>query len=523
MPGTASGLGVSNVLDPVQSLNGGAKYLKQQLDAFGGDVTKALAAYNAGPGAVQRFGGVPPYAETQNYVRIVQANAAAFRAAPHFHRRLHRRASLRDLEAHDHRPHRCVHAQHRSRRPPGLRRGSHPGPADRHVLRAAGRRDARRATRPAAARTTRRTAAARTTRAPTRRSVPTTRAARISATTPPGPPPRPTTSRSPTRPSPRPTRRTDPAAEEKPTAPTTPSLFALQLASPLPPQTAAPVQAPAETPALPVLAGQVPASVAAATTAADHGLRRARPAPSPPARPPTPPRPLPTAAATTETPGAIALQGLPAEATADTTLPAGLDLTKPQAQAPAAADASATPAQDATTLPSFSQQQASADAQSQDQPNTPAQPNTMAPQAAKPADAPAPRRQPVTTSPIAPTAAPAMPSTPTVERAVPLSRALHTTGVMVHMMADKGVNHARLNLKPAELGGIEVRLRSTSDGIHALLVADSPEAARMLASRGRRPQAPARGQERQPALARRLDVRQAPGPARRLQHRRLRR
>ena len=79
MPGTASGLGVSNVLDPVQSLNGGAKYLKQQLDAFGGDVTKALAAYNAGPGAVQRFGGVPPYAETQNYVRIVQANAAAYR------------------------------------------------------------------------------------------------------------------------------------------------------------------------------------------------------------------------------------------------------------------------------------------------------------------------------------------------------------------------------------------------------------------------------------------------------------
>ena len=81
MPGTAAGLGVTNVLDPVQSINGGAKYLKQQLDAFGGDVTKALAAYNAGPGAVQRFGGVPPYSETQNYVRIVQANAASYRAA----------------------------------------------------------------------------------------------------------------------------------------------------------------------------------------------------------------------------------------------------------------------------------------------------------------------------------------------------------------------------------------------------------------------------------------------------------
>jgi hypothetical protein len=82
MPGTAAGLGVSNVLDPVQSINGGAKYLKQQLDAFGGDVAKALAAYNAGPGAVQRFGGNPPYAETQTYVRAVQANAASFRSAP---------------------------------------------------------------------------------------------------------------------------------------------------------------------------------------------------------------------------------------------------------------------------------------------------------------------------------------------------------------------------------------------------------------------------------------------------------
>jgi soluble lytic murein transglycosylase-like protein len=80
MPGTAAGLGVSNVLDPAQSLDGGAKYLRQQLDAFGGDVTRALAAYNAGPGAVQRYGGVPPYAETQNYVRIVQANAAQYRA-----------------------------------------------------------------------------------------------------------------------------------------------------------------------------------------------------------------------------------------------------------------------------------------------------------------------------------------------------------------------------------------------------------------------------------------------------------
>jgi len=82
MPGTAAGLGVTDVTDPVQALDGGAKYLKQQLDAFGGDVTKALAAYNAGPGAVQRFGGVPPYAETQAYVQKVQAFAAAYRGTP---------------------------------------------------------------------------------------------------------------------------------------------------------------------------------------------------------------------------------------------------------------------------------------------------------------------------------------------------------------------------------------------------------------------------------------------------------
>jgi len=81
MPATAASLGVTDPHDPAQALDGGAKYLRQQLDRFDGDVARALAAYNAGPGAVERFGGVPPYAETQEYVRRVQANAADYRAA----------------------------------------------------------------------------------------------------------------------------------------------------------------------------------------------------------------------------------------------------------------------------------------------------------------------------------------------------------------------------------------------------------------------------------------------------------
>ncbi len=78
MPQTASGLGVTNVYDPAQSIDGGTHYLRDQLDRFGGDVRLALAAYNAGPGAVATYGGVPPYPETQSYVSDVLANYARY-------------------------------------------------------------------------------------------------------------------------------------------------------------------------------------------------------------------------------------------------------------------------------------------------------------------------------------------------------------------------------------------------------------------------------------------------------------
>jgi soluble lytic murein transglycosylase-like protein len=78
MPGTAASLGVTEPLNPAQSIEGGARFLGQLMREFGGNVADALAAYNAGPGAVQQYGGVPPYAETQQYVTKVLNDAAAY-------------------------------------------------------------------------------------------------------------------------------------------------------------------------------------------------------------------------------------------------------------------------------------------------------------------------------------------------------------------------------------------------------------------------------------------------------------
>lgn len=79
MPDTADALSVKDPFDIIENINGGAQYLKDQLTTFRGDVSLALAAYNAGPNSVEKYGGIPPYAETQDYVQKVNEYYAQYK------------------------------------------------------------------------------------------------------------------------------------------------------------------------------------------------------------------------------------------------------------------------------------------------------------------------------------------------------------------------------------------------------------------------------------------------------------
>ena len=84
MPATARVLGISDIFDVRQNIFGGAQYLRQLLDAYNGDLDRTLAAYNAGPGAVDKYNGVPPFAETRAYVASIRASLERTYDSPHF-------------------------------------------------------------------------------------------------------------------------------------------------------------------------------------------------------------------------------------------------------------------------------------------------------------------------------------------------------------------------------------------------------------------------------------------------------
>ena len=83
MPATARVFGITDIFDVRQNVFGGTRYLRQRLDTYSGDLDRTLAAYNAGPGAVEKYNGVPPFAETRAYVASIRASLDRY-DSPHF-------------------------------------------------------------------------------------------------------------------------------------------------------------------------------------------------------------------------------------------------------------------------------------------------------------------------------------------------------------------------------------------------------------------------------------------------------
>jgi hypothetical protein len=265
------------------------------------------------------------------------------------------------------------------------------------------------------------------------------------------------------------------------------ALLAAQLSSPLP---AAPAPPPA--PAVPAAPGTAPLPAFGPGQTVPAGIAAAQPAPGRPA----PGAPLPgqvpgeaAAPADPAAPPAVTLPSAPPVGAPAPRKPAVQPLApgavKPSATAAPAAPASTTapsapaPGPDAVTA-------ATAAPRTADATSAPAAP--VADATAKPADAPAAAPQTQTTPLAAAFAAPATaaaaPVATAASRLVPMGRVVENTAALLQVAANRGVTHARLNLKPVELGGIEVRLQSTPEGISAQLVADSPEAAKMLSQAG---------------------------------------
>ncbi|MBE2316925.1 flagellar hook-length control protein FliK [Solirubrobacter sp. CPCC 204708] len=276
---------------------------------------------------------------------------------------------------------------------------------------------------------------------------------------------------------------------EEPTEPTprpqtTPDIFALQLASPLPatPAPAAPTGgAPLPGTATPAVEGE---SAPAIPAFPSLNLLGGAPAPVAPAAP-VAAEPLTGEAAAAVAPGTPG--GIPLPFLAGLTPVADTEV--PNVELPAApavelpTETLDAPQPDvAVALPSNAGggEQAGSDTPSQPNPQTP----TPATQATKPADAPAPAAPTTAAQPVA-QPAPVAPATPMpnaagLQRAIPLYRAPESAAQLIQIAADRGITHAKLNLKPVELGGIEVRLQTTPQGVTAQLVADSADAAKLL-------------------------------------------